>query len=90
MPREHQGVAASLVNTLVNYSISIGLGFAGTVESQVNHHGMDVLRGYRGALYMGVGLSGLGVCVALLFVIQSRPSKVNRVKAEKEAEAGAS
>ena len=32
MPREHQGLAASLVNTIVNYSISIGLGIGGTVE----------------------------------------------------------
>lgn len=90
MPREHQGVAASLVNTLVNYSISIGLGLAGTVESQVNRGGKDVLRGYRGASYMGVGLSGLGVLVALLFVIQSRPSRLNRIKAEKEAKSSSS
>jgi len=89
MPREHQGVAASLVNTLVNYSISIGLGLAGTVETQVNRGGKDVLRGYRGAAYMGTGLSALGVLVALLFVIQSRPSRLNRIKVEEEQEARA-
>ncbi|KAJ5619246.1 Major facilitator superfamily domain general substrate transporter [Penicillium lagena] len=71
MPREHQGLAASLVNTVVNYSISIGLGFAGTVESQVNHGGTDKLRGYRGASYMGIGLASLGVGVAIMFVIRS-------------------
>jgi MFS family permease len=43
MPRRHQGLAASLVNTFVNYSISIGLGFAGTVQGQVNDGGKDVL-----------------------------------------------
>ncbi|KAE9984727.1 hypothetical protein EG328_008344 [Venturia inaequalis] len=37
--REHQGIAASLVNTVVNYSISLGLGFAGTVEVNVNRGG---------------------------------------------------
>jgi predicted MFS family arabinose efflux permease len=54
--KEHQGVAASLVNTVVNYSISLGLGFAGTVEVNVNKAGKtpeDLLRGYRGAFYMG-------------------------------------
>jgi hypothetical protein len=57
--KEHQGVAASLVNTVVNYSISLGLGFAGTVEVHVNNGGRspeDLLRGYRGAFYMGESL----------------------------------
>lgn len=67
MPRQHQGLAASLVTTFVNYSISIGLGFAGTVESQLNGQGKSVLQGYRGAFYMGVGLAGLGVVVAVIF-----------------------
>lgn len=71
MPPEHQGLAASLVNTVVNYSISIGLGLAGTVESQVNRGGTDTLRGYRGASYMGIGLAGLGVGIATMFVIRS-------------------
>ena len=91
MPREHQGVAASLVNTFVNYSISIGLGFAGTVEGQVNNTGEDVLQGYRGALYMGVGLSGLGVAVALLFCFVERhqsktPEKMEQAKSETQEE----
>ncbi|KAL0929995.1 Drug resistance protein YOR378W-like 3 [Colletotrichum truncatum] len=72
MPRQHQGLAASLVNTFVNYSISIGLGFAGTVDSQVSNKGKDILRGYRGAFYMGVGLSGLGVVLALVFCFVER------------------
>jgi hypothetical protein len=42
MPKEHQGLAASLVNTMVNYSISIGLGIAGTVEANViTHNGTE-------------------------------------------------
>ena len=75
MPKEHQGLAASLVNTVVNYSISIGLGFAGTVEYNVNHGGTDILLGYRGAWYMGVGLAGLGIIVALSYcVVEQRGS----------------
>ncbi|KAJ5754928.1 Drug resistance protein [Penicillium manginii] len=37
--RKHQGIAASLVTTVVNYSISLSLGFAGTVETHVNNGG---------------------------------------------------
>jgi MFS family permease len=69
MHRDHQGVAASLVNTVINYSVSIGLGFAGTVESQVNHRGKDLLKGYRGAWYMEIGLASLGVCISFLYVL---------------------
>ena len=71
MPPEDQGVAGSLVNTAVNYSISMGLGFAGVVETYVNDDGKDVLKGYRGALYMGVGLAGLGVIIATGFTVKT-------------------
>jgi hypothetical protein len=43
-------MAASLVNTVVNYSISIGVGIAGTVDIHVNKGGRtenDELGGYR-------------------------------------------
>lgn len=70
MPREQQGVAASVVNTVVNYSISIGLGLAGTVQAYVNQPDQDVLKGYRAASYMGTGLAGLGIIIASLYVIQ--------------------
>jgi len=32
LPKEKQGIAASLVSTMVNYSISCGLGLAGTID----------------------------------------------------------
>lgn len=69
MAREHQGIAASLVNTAVNYSISIGLGMAGTVETRVNHRGLDILKGYRGAWYLGIGLGSLGIAVSVCFIL---------------------
>lgn len=72
MKREHQGIAASLVNTVVNYSISIGLGIAGTVESRVNDGGKSVAKGYHAAQYVGIGLSGLGVITALSFGVSQR------------------
>lgn len=71
LPKEHQGLAASLVNTVINYSISIGLGIAGTVQTQISTGTTEkeLLRGYRSAFYVGIGLSGLGVAVATLFII---------------------
>ena len=71
--KAHQGMAASLVNTVVNYSISIGVGIAGTVETRVNNGGQseeDELAAYRGAMYVGIGLSGLGVFTSLLFLLK--------------------
>lgn len=70
MPKEHQGLAASLVNTMVNYSISIALGIAGTVEVHVNNHGVtreDAMYGIRCAWYTGVILAGCGVILGALF-----------------------
>ncbi|KAK4551519.1 hypothetical protein LTR86_011126 [Recurvomyces mirabilis] len=81
MPQRHQGLAASLVNTFVNYSISIGLGFGGTVERQVNRAGSDILRDYRGAFYTGVGFPGLGVATALAFCcMEHSRSKASELK----------
>ena len=66
--KEHQGIAASLVNTVVNYSISLALGFAGTVEANVSDG--DMLKGYRGAWYLGIGLSGTGILLSIVFIIK--------------------
>ncbi|KAI4821480.1 MFS general substrate transporter, partial [Aureobasidium sp. EXF-8845] len=63
MPREHQGLAASLVNTMVNYSISLALGIAGTVEvSVMKHDGTleDSIWGVRCAFFTGLALAGCG------------------------------
>ena len=71
--KEQQGIAASLVTTVVNYSISLGLGFAGTVEVHINNGGRtpaEVLKGYRGAWYFGIGSAAAGLCLSILFVIK--------------------
>lgn len=74
---EHQGIAASLVTTVVNYSGALALGVASTVELYVNGGGQtqdDILRGYRGAWYLGIGLGIAGFLISLVFVCRlSRP-----------------
>jgi MFS family permease len=69
--RKYQGMGASVVMTVVNYSISLGLGFAGTIETNINNGGVteaDRLHGYRGGLWLSVGLAGLGLVLSLIFV----------------------
>ena len=75
VPQEVQGMGGSIVMTVVNYSISLGLGFAGTIETNINHGGAtpaDKLLGYRGALWFGVGLAGLGVVLSLIYEAKTR------------------
>lgn len=59
---------------MVNYSISIGLGIAGTVEANViknNGTEADLMFGIRSAWYVALGLSGLGVVLGALFALRS-------------------
>lgn len=66
--RHQQGVAGSLIGTLLSYGLSTGLGFAGTVEAYTNDHGHDLVQGYRNALYLGIGLAGVAMVLAVLFI----------------------
>ncbi|KAI0408591.1 major facilitator superfamily transporter [Xylaria palmicola] len=78
--REHQGIAASLVTTVVNYSGALALGVAGAIEVRVHRDGRtpeDIVRGYRGAWYLGIGLGVAGFLVCLVFVYRvSRPFRI--------------
>lgn len=71
VPPEYQGIGASVVTTVVNYSISLGLGFASTIEHEVGGGGEDrngdKERGYRGAFWFELGLAGLGLGLSLVF-----------------------
>ncbi|KAK4943184.1 hypothetical protein LTR10_017208 [Elasticomyces elasticus] len=80
MPPEHQGLAASLVNAFINYSISIGLGMAGTVEAHVNNGGRNSLKGYRGAWYLGIGLDVLGMIMAVGLIFSWRATQKQKAK----------
>jgi hypothetical protein len=66
--RHQQGVAGSLIGTLLSYGLSTGLGFAGTVEAYINDQGRRQVHGYRGALYVGIGLGAAAMALAVLFV----------------------
>ncbi|KAH7630161.1 major facilitator superfamily-domain-containing protein [Sordaria sp. MPI-SDFR-AT-0083] len=70
--RRHQGIAASLINTVVNYSISIGLGFATTAEVYVNKGGTskeELLKGYRAACWVAVGLTAFGLVLSVVYLV---------------------
>ena len=86
MPPEHQGLAASLINTVINYSISIGLGMAGTVEVHVNSNGENLLAGCRGAWYLGIGFDVLGCILAVALVISWRATTKAKEIAQREKE----
>ena len=71
VPREYQGVAGSLVGTLLSYGMSTGLGFAGVVEVQTFGSGQtkeELLHGYHMAAYLAVGLAGLAFFLCAFFI----------------------
>lgn len=88
MAKEHQGVAASLINTSINYSISLALGVAGTVENHVDDGGNNVLKGYRGAWYLAIGFAASGTIIALFYGLhdwrRSRKVSTRRPKTDSE------
>lgn len=70
LPSQYQGMAGSLVSTMISYSMSLCLGISGTAEHQVNKNGIDLLKGYQAALYVGIGLASLGVVISGAFMIE--------------------
>jgi len=68
VPMKHQGVAGSLVGTLLSYSLSTGLGFVGTVEVNTSDNGKNPLKGYHSAAYLGVGLATTSLILSVVFV----------------------
>ncbi|KAI0845727.1 MFS general substrate transporter [Daldinia vernicosa] len=65
--RKQQGIAGSLIGSLLLYGTGLGLGFASTLESEVtSRHGM--VAGFRAALYFGVGLCVVALILDICFV----------------------
>lgn len=74
-PRHDQGIASSLINTTVNYSISLSLGIAGTIVRNVTPaNGGDIISGYRAAWYFAIGQDVVALLIALYFVFKTRKS----------------
>ncbi|KAK0542716.1 hypothetical protein OC846_006485 [Tilletia horrida] len=100
LPHNRQGQAGSLVNTCINWSIAIGLGIGGTVEHYIVQHLKEhpdgrspieiTFKGYRSAMYVGIGLATLGVLLSALnwFIIWWE-SRRDRSESAKEEEKGA-
>ncbi|KAK8030944.1 MFS general substrate transporter [Apiospora arundinis] len=88
--KKHQGIAASLVATVINYSMSIGIGIGGTVEAQVTKGAVTkerVLSGYRAALLTGVGLAGTGAIICIALIVATKLPAVIEVHKTKRREA---
>ena len=71
VPHEWQGISASLVATVVNYSISLALGVAGTAVLK-QAPGTDFnaeVKATKTAAYVGCALSAVGSLVAIYGVI---------------------
>lgn len=64
LPRHKQGLAGSVVDALIRYSVAVGLGIAGTVGGHTNGGGTNVVESYRSSLYTGLGLAGLNTSLA--------------------------
>lgn len=69
LPKKHQGIAGSLVLTVVNYSVSLFLSLGSNIEVETLKKGATVLQSYRNSIYFGIGISGLGVVMAIILVI---------------------
>lgn len=74
---KHLGVASSLVGTLNLYGISLGLGFAGTIEVAQGKNSWPagsedspeaVMAGFKAALYFSAALAAVGLLLDMAFV----------------------
>ncbi|RCK65895.1 hypothetical protein Cantr_01483 [Candida viswanathii] len=68
LPDHHQGMAGSLVSTVVNYSVSLFLAISSCVEIEIMKNTHDQLLSYRAGLYFGIGVAGLGVLCSVIFI----------------------
>ncbi|PWY66011.1 MFS general substrate transporter [Aspergillus heteromorphus CBS 117.55] len=69
---EEQGAAGSFLSTVVQYAIALGLGIAATVEAHVNEGGKDVIMGFRGPYWLGIGFAAVGLLVVVFLVRDHR------------------
>ena len=85
--RNQQGIAGSLIGTIITYGQSIGLGFAGTVEKYTTATDANLEQGYRNALYFGIGL-GVAALLLDLFLVRVAADTQEGWKREEESSEG--
>ncbi|KAJ4325983.1 hypothetical protein N0V94_000348 [Neodidymelliopsis sp. IMI 364377] len=66
--KREQGIAGSLIGTLNLYGNSLGLGFAGTIETQLRKQGSMEVDGFRAAFWFGLALAVAALALDLAFV----------------------
>lgn len=66
--KHQQGIAGSLIGTILFYGQSTGIGFAGTVETYTNNHASNPGPGYRHGMYLAIGLSIFALILASIWV----------------------
>lgn len=86
LPEHHQGMAGSLVNTVVNYSVSLFLAIASTVEINTLKHNPSEIAGYRAAFYFGIGCAAFAVVSAAFFILHEHGKGDESVSLEKASE----
>lgn len=88
LPLELQGMAGSLVSTVINYSISLFLGISSTVEVEIHKKTDSTFQSYRAGIYFGVGVAVLGIFFSIAFLIcQKNDIKgtfVNRIETNED------
>lgn len=86
LPKENQGMGGSLVNTVVNYSVSLFLAIASTPDAQYKKNsGGNVLTGFRAGIWFGVGCVGTAVLIAVVLIfVEHNMHKHDNEKGEKE------
>lgn len=69
LPKENQGMAGSLVNTIVNYSVALFLAISSTVDAEFKlNNGGKSLTGYRAGIWFGVVCVGVAVLIAVVLI----------------------
>ncbi|CAO1613227.1 unnamed protein product [Parajaminaea phylloscopi] len=75
VPAEDQGAAAGVVNTVVLYAISLGIGIAATLERYVAiSRGGDAFTGQRAAYFLAAAMAAVAVPIVAIFVRDTRSS----------------
>lgn len=76
LPLSAQGMAGSLLSTVVNYLVSLFLAISLTIDVETKKKTQDVLQSYHAALYFSIGVAAMGVLFALVFVFVQRNDEV--------------